>query len=118
MADDSAAQSASRPNPAAVLMFPGQIIFLCFAVVTGVLVVMVSLYEYRRKRFEPEPTEDRVFRCDGCASVYTDDHDVDRSRCPECGLFNSPFVFCKETRVPRNLTNNKNLKSEKIYVSD
>ena len=54
---------------------------------------MVALYEYRRKRFEPEPTEDRVFRCDGCAYVYTDDHDVDRSRCPECGLFNSPFVF-------------------------
>ena len=51
MADDSAAQGSRRPNPAAVLMFPGQIIFLCFAVVTGVLGVMVSLYEYRRKRF-------------------------------------------------------------------
>jgi hypothetical protein len=93
LADDSASQAARRSNPAAGLMFPGQIIFLCFAVVTGVLGVMVALYEYRRKRFEPEPTEDRVFRCDGCAYVYTDDHDVDRSRCPECGLFNSPFVF-------------------------
>ena len=93
MADNSAAQAARRPNPAIVLMFPGQVIFLCFAVVTGVLGVLVVLYEYRRKRFEPEPTEDRVFRCEDCAYVYTDDHDVDRCRCPECGLFNSPFVF-------------------------
>ena len=74
-------------------MCAGRIIVLWLAVVTGVLGVMVALYGYRRKRFEPEPTEDRVFRCDGCAYVYTDDHDVDRSRCPECGLFNSPFVF-------------------------
>ena len=93
LADNRTAQAARRPSPAVILMFPGQIIFLCFAVVTGALGMMVALYEYRRKRFEPEPTEDRVFRCDGCAYVYTGDHDVDRSRCPECGLFNSPFVF-------------------------
>ena len=74
-------------------MFLDQVIFLCFAVVTGVLGVFVLLNEFRRKRFEPEPTEDRVFRCEDCAYVYTDDPDVDRSRCPDCGLFNSPFVF-------------------------
>ena len=93
MADDSAGQAARRSNPAAGLMFPGQIIFLCFAVVTGVLGVMVALYEYRRKRFEPEPTEDRVFRCDGCDYIYTDDSDVDRSLCPECGKMNSSVKF-------------------------
>ena len=74
-------------------MFPDQVIFLCFAVVISLLGVFALLYEFRRKRFEPEPTEDRVFRCQDCAYVYTDDHDVDRSGCPECGLFNSPFVF-------------------------
>ncbi len=74
-------------------MFLDQVIFLCFAMVTGVLGLFVLLYEFRHKRFEPEPTEDRVFRCDDCGYVYTDDPDVDRSRCPECGLFNSPFVF-------------------------
>ena len=81
------------PGKAVKLMFPGQLIFLCFAVVISLLGVFVLLYEFRRKRFEPEPTEDHVFRCEECAYVYTDDPDVDRSRCPECGLFNSPFVF-------------------------
>ncbi|RTZ63651.1 MAG: hypothetical protein DSZ35_11345 [Verrucomicrobia bacterium] len=93
MADRGAAQAVLRPGPAVELMFPGPLIFLCFAVVISLLGVLVLLYEFRRKRFEPEPTEDRVFRCEDCAYVYTDDHDVDRSRCPECGLFNSPFVF-------------------------
>ena len=93
MADRGATQAVLRPGPAVELMFPGQLIFLCFAVVISLLGVLVLLYEFRRKRFEPEPTEDRVFRCEACAYVYTDDHDVDRSRCPECGLFNSPFVF-------------------------
>ena len=74
-------------------MFPDQVIFLCFVFVISLLGAFVLLYEFRRKRFEPELTEDRVFRCQDCAYVYTDDHDVDRSRCPECGLFNSPFVF-------------------------
>ena len=35
-------------------MFPGQLIFLCFAVVISLLGVFVLLYEFRRKRFEPE----------------------------------------------------------------
>ena len=93
MANCGPAQDTTRPSPTVELMFPDQVIFLCFAVVISLLGVFALLYEFRRKRFEPEPTEDRVFRCQDCAYVYTDDHDVDRSRCPECGLFNSPFVF-------------------------
>ena len=93
MANSGPAQDAPRPSPAVELMFPDQVNFLSFVVVIGLLGVFALLYEFRRKRFEPEPTEDRVFRCQDCAYVYTDDHDVDRSRCPECGLFNSPFVF-------------------------
>ena len=93
MANRGSAQDTTRRSPAGELMYPDQVIFLCFAVVISLLGVLVLLYEFRRKRFEPEPTEDRVCRCEDCAYVYTDDHDVDRSRCPECGLFNSPFVF-------------------------
>ena len=93
MANSGPTQDTTRPSPAVELMFPDQVIFLCFVFVISLLGVFVLLYEFRRKRFEPEPTEDRVFRCQDCAYVYTDDHDVDRSRCPECGLFNLPFVF-------------------------
>jgi len=41
--------------------------------------------ELRRRRFEPRPSEDRIFRCQRCGYVYTDDPDVDRSRCTQCG---------------------------------
>ena len=51
-------------------MQPGTIIFLCFAFAAGVLAVLVTMYEFRRKRFEPEPTEDRLFRCGDCRYVY------------------------------------------------
>ena len=50
-------------------------------------------YHLRRKRFEPSPSEDHIFRCEGCTFVYTDDADVDRSRCPQCGKVNDVFSF-------------------------
>ncbi|HVY72423.1 MAG TPA: hypothetical protein VHH73_20980 [Verrucomicrobiae bacterium] len=50
-------------------------------------------YELRRKRFEPAPTADHIFRCVKCAFVYTDDADVDRSRCPQCGKTNDHIQF-------------------------
>jgi uncharacterized paraquat-inducible protein A len=54
----------------------------------------VALYsDFRRKRFEPTPSEDRIFRCATCAWVYTDDADVDRSRCPQCGTANDSISF-------------------------
>ena len=43
--------------------------------------------------FEPTPTEDRIFRCRRCGYVYTDDADVDRSRCYQCGQMNEAFDF-------------------------
>ncbi len=49
--------------------------------------------ELRRRRFDPTPSEDRVFRCRRCGYVYTDDPDVDRSRCSQCGQMNEPIVF-------------------------
>jgi hypothetical protein len=49
--------------------------------------------ELRRRRFQPTPTEDRVFRCRHCGYVYTDDPDVDRSRCSQCGRMNEAIEF-------------------------
>ena len=54
----------------------------------------VAIYaEFRRRRFEPTPSEDRIFRCGKCGYVYTDDADVDRSRCSQCGQMNEPIKF-------------------------
>ena len=49
--------------------------------------------EMRRRRFQPTPTEDHIFRCSHCGYVYTDDPDVDRSRCSQCGRVNKPIEF-------------------------
>jgi protein-arginine kinase activator protein McsA len=49
--------------------------------------------EMRRRRFGPTHSEDRIFRCKKCGSVYTDDPDVDRSRCSQCGKLNDPIEF-------------------------
>jgi hypothetical protein len=49
--------------------------------------------EMRRRRFGPTHSEDRIFRCKNCGCVYTDDPDVDRSRCSQCGKLNEPIEF-------------------------
>ena len=49
--------------------------------------------ELRRRRFEPTPSEDRIFRCPRCGYIYTDDPDVDRSRCSQCGQTNDAIEF-------------------------
>jgi protein-arginine kinase activator protein McsA len=49
--------------------------------------------EMHRRRFGPTHSEDRVFRCKKCGFVYTDDADVDRSRCSQCGKMNEPMAF-------------------------
>jgi len=51
------------------------------------------LAERRRRSFEPQPTEDTIFRCRKCAYVYTDDEDVEVSRCPQCGTTNEAVEF-------------------------
>lgn len=69
---------------------------LIFVYVTGSLAALCGLgiySEMRRRRFHPTPTEDRIFRCESCSYVYTDDPDVDRSRCPQCGKMNAPIQF-------------------------
>jgi hypothetical protein len=56
--------------------------------------VRLGIYsEMRRRRFGPAHSEDRIFRCAKCGFVYTDDADVDRSRCIQCGKLNEPIEF-------------------------
>jgi len=74
-------------------MTPDQLFFLYVIAWLAALSAVAVYYEFRRKRFEPEPSEDNIFRCEKCAFVYTDDADVDRSRCPQCGAVNSVFKF-------------------------
>ena len=66
-------------------------LYLVSLLLTLGLLVLYS--ELRRKRFEPEPSEDHIFRCGKCGLVYTDDPDVDRSRCPQCGCTNEMITF-------------------------
>ena len=62
---------------------------LCLGALVGLDIYSVM----HRRRFGPTRTEDRVFRCKNCGYVYTDDSDVDRSRCTQCGKLNEPIVF-------------------------
>jgi len=49
--------------------------------------------EFRRRRIGADVSEDRVFRCLRCTAVYTDDQEVERSRCPQCGKTNEAVRF-------------------------
>lgn len=70
-----------------------RIIFGYVALLLGVIAAVAVLAERRRRRFEPEPTEDHLFRCRKCGYVYTDDPDVELSRCPQCGVSNEVVEF-------------------------
>ncbi len=64
-------------------------VVISLAALTGIAVYA----ELRRRRFEPTPSEDRIFRCRRCGYVYTDDPDVVRSRCSQCGQTNEAIQF-------------------------
>ena len=69
---------------------------LIFIYVTALLAGLCGLVIYsemRRRHFGPAVAEDRIFRCQKCGYVYTDDPDVDRSRCSQCGKLNEPIMF-------------------------
>ncbi len=74
-------------------MSSAALIFAYVALTLALLAGLTIYSERRRRRFEPTPTEDHVFRCADCGFVYTDDPDVDRSRCPNCGRTNEAIQF-------------------------
>jgi len=69
------------------------LIFTYVLVLLGAISAVGIYSEFRRRRFEPMPSEDRIFRCGRCGYVYTDDADVDRSRCSQCGQMNQAIQF-------------------------
>ena len=74
-------------------MTPDVLLFGYVVILLGVVVVLAIYSEQRARRFRPGATDDRIFRCVDCAYVYTDDPDVDRSRCPQCGALNEAIRF-------------------------
>lgn len=69
------------------------LLFAYLAVMLAGIAIAAVYYERRRRRFEPIPSKDHIFRCEKCSFVYTDDEDVDRSRCPQCGTQNDEIEF-------------------------
>lgn len=75
------------------LMSAATLIFGYVTLLLGGLVALTVYSEMRRRRFRPSASEDKIFRCEKCGFVYTDDSDVDRSRCSQCGKSNEPIQF-------------------------
>jgi hypothetical protein len=74
-------------------MTPDILLFAYVAVLLGIILLLTAYSVRRRHRFNPGPSKDRIFRCRKCAFVYTDDADVDRSRCSQCGTMNDAMEF-------------------------
>ena len=74
-------------------MNTSHVIFLYLLGLLGGLMGAAIYTEFRQRRFEPTPSSDRIFRCARCGYVYTDDADVDRSRCSQCGQMNEGIEF-------------------------
>jgi hypothetical protein len=74
-------------------MSVAHLLVLYVALTLGAICALGIYSEMRRRRFGPTHSDDTIFRCENCSSVYTDDPDVDRSRCAHCGKMNEPMVF-------------------------
>jgi rubrerythrin len=73
---------------------PADVLIIIYVVVMLAALGGIAFYSARRsRRFGPVSSQDHIFRCQKCGFVYTDDADVDRSRCPQCGKTNEAIVF-------------------------
>lgn len=86
-------RATHQRRPAFSLMSIPTLIFGYVTLLLGGLVALTIYSEMRRRRFRPSASEDRIFRCEDCGLVYTDDPDVDRSRCSQCGKSNEAIKF-------------------------
>jgi rubrerythrin len=69
------------------------LIALYVIVLLGSIFLVAAYFSLRERGFGPARTQDRVFRCGKCGFVYTDDPDVDHSRCPQCREMNEAYRF-------------------------
>jgi hypothetical protein len=69
------------------------LIFVYTVSLLAALSALAVYFEMRRRRFGPAVEADRIFRCGKCGFVYTDDADVERSRCSQCGRLNEAIKF-------------------------
>jgi len=74
-------------------MSTSNLIFSYVVLALGGVTGAAVFSELRRRSFEPAPSKDRIFRCRKCSYVYTDDPDVVRSRCSQCGQINDAMQF-------------------------
>lgn len=70
-----------------------QLVLAYLLAMLSALSAVIIYSEFRQRRFKPTPSMDRIFRCARCGYVYTDDADVDRSRCAQCGQSNEAIQF-------------------------
>ena len=92
MAHPSAAAHQHSDRRSLTMSIPN-LIFTYVVVLLAGLSGVAIYSELRRRRFEPSPSEDHIFRCVGCGHIYTDDPDVARSRCSQCGRMNKAIEF-------------------------
>jgi len=74
------------------MSIPDLILTYVVALLAG-LAALGIYTELRKRRFGPTHSDDHIFRCEKCGLVYTDDPDVDRSRCSQCGQLNDAIEF-------------------------
>ncbi|MEO5804456.1 MAG: hypothetical protein ABIR24_13100 [Verrucomicrobiota bacterium] len=74
-------------------MSPDTLVFVYVVSLLAAVSVAAIFSEMRNRRFRPAASHDHVFRCEKCGFVYTDDADVDRSRCSQCGTLNEAIEF-------------------------
>ena len=74
-------------------MLTSDVIFLFLIVLLSGWAVVAFYTRRQDVKFDHAASRDHVFRCEGCEYVYTDDGDVERSLCPECGKMNNSVQF-------------------------
>ena len=74
-------------------MNPSELIFAFLLLLLAGWAVVAYYTRRPESDFTPKSSGDQVFRCEECDYVYTDDADVERSLCPECGRMNNSVQF-------------------------